>query len=56
MKTITTIPPEVAALIPCGQLQITKKNIRAFRDVIEQLEIALKLCPAIAPAAWGQAL
>jgi hypothetical protein len=47
MKTITTIPPGVAALIPCGQLQITKRNIIAFKEAIQRLEITLKLCPAI---------
>ena len=47
MELIKTISPAVAALIPCGQLQVTKRNIREFQDGIQQLEIALKLCPKI---------
>ena len=47
MKTIKTISPEVAALIPCGQLYVTKKNIKEFKEAIGRLEIALKLCPKI---------
>jgi len=45
MKTYKTIPPEVAALIPPAQLQITKRNIKEFQSGIENLEIALSKCP-----------
>jgi hypothetical protein len=47
MKTLTAIPKEVAALIPCQQLLITKRNLREFQDAIERLEAVLHLCPAI---------
>jgi hypothetical protein len=47
MKTIKTIPPEVAAIIPCGQLYVTKKNLLEFQEAIGRLEIAVKLCPPI---------
>jgi len=47
MDIITTIPEAVAALIPCGQLYVTKRNIKEFQDAIHRLEIALKLCPKI---------
>jgi hypothetical protein len=47
MEALKTIPTEVAALIPCGQLQVTKRNIKEFQEAIQRLEIALKLCPAI---------
>ena len=47
MKFLETIPPVVAALIPYGQLFVTKRNIPVFQDAILKLEIALKLCPKI---------
>jgi hypothetical protein len=47
MKTIKTISPEVAALIPCDQLKVTKRNIREFQDAIQRLETALQKCPKI---------
>ena len=47
MKTLTTIKPEVAALIPKFQLLVTKRNLKEFADGIERLETALKKCPKI---------
>jgi hypothetical protein len=47
METYKKIPAEVAALIPCSQLIITKENLNAFQFAIGRLDIALKLCPAI---------
>lgn len=47
MEKINFIPKEVAALIPYGQLYVTKRNIREFQDAIHRLAIALKLCPKI---------
>jgi hypothetical protein len=47
MEALKTIPTEVAALIPYGQLYVTKRNIREFQEGIKRLEIALKLCPKI---------
>ena len=41
------IPEAIAALIPCEQLQYTKKYIMEFQDQIHRLIIALKLCPQI---------
>ncbi|MDR2596287.1 MAG: hypothetical protein LBC76_03090 [Treponema sp.] len=42
-----TIPPEVAALIPCDQLYVTKRKIREFQECNKHLETALKKCPKI---------
>jgi hypothetical protein len=47
MEALKTIPPEVAAIIPFGQLYITKRSIKEFQVAIGRLEIAVKLCPAI---------
>jgi len=47
METITTIPTELQAIIPRGQLFVTKKYIREYQYEIQRLAIALKLCPAI---------
>jgi len=47
METLKTIPEAVAALIPCGQLYVTKRNIKEFQDAISRLETALNKCPAI---------
>jgi hypothetical protein len=47
METITTIPAAVAALIPVGQLKVTKKSLHEFSDAIERLEATLKKCPKI---------
>jgi hypothetical protein len=47
MKTIKTIPPEVAAVIPCGQLEVTKQNPNAYIDPVKRLEEQLKKCPNI---------
>jgi len=47
MKTLTTIPAAVAALIPFVQLKVTKGNIKEFSDCIQRLETALKKCPKI---------
>jgi hypothetical protein len=37
MEPITTIPPEVAAIIPYQQLQVTEENLPAFVPAIERL-------------------
>jgi len=47
METIKTIPPEVAALIPCDQLYITKRSFREFKGAIKRLETSLEKCPKI---------
>jgi hypothetical protein len=47
MKTLTTIPPAVAAMIPASQLAITKRNLKEFAGAIQRLETALKKCPKI---------
>jgi len=47
MKNLKKIPPEVAALIPCSQLQVTKMYYKSFKEPIGRLEIALRLCPKI---------
>ena len=47
METITTIPTELQAIIPRGQLFVTKKYIREYQYEIQRLAVALKLCPAI---------
>ena len=47
METLTTIPPEVAALIPRVQLKITRGNLREFSDGILRLQAQLKKCPKI---------
>jgi hypothetical protein len=47
METIKFIPDGVAALIPSGQLYVTKRSIREFQEPIHRLMIALKLCPKI---------
>ena len=47
MVQVFRIPTKVAALIPCGQLEVTNGNLREFQDAINRLEIALKLCPKI---------
>ena len=47
MKNIKKIPPEVAALIPCSQLQVTKMYLKTFQEPINRLAIALRLCPKI---------
>jgi hypothetical protein len=47
MKTTKTIPPEVAAVIPCGQLEVTKQNPDAYTETVERLEEQLKKCPNI---------
>jgi hypothetical protein len=47
MTEFHTIPQAVAAIIPCGQLRVTKENLKAFQDAIQRLEIALRLCPKI---------
>ena len=54
MKFSKKIPPEVAALIPCGQLEFTKRNMRVFQGTIQRLETALKLCPAIGATEWSK--
>jgi hypothetical protein len=47
MKQSIIIPPAVAALIPCGQLRVTKENPEAFADALERLEQQLEKCPKI---------
>jgi hypothetical protein len=47
MKTITTIPPEVANLIPKVQLRITSRNLREFSGCILKLQSQLEKCPKI---------
>jgi len=47
MKTITTIPQAVAAIIPYNQLAVTKKNLHAFTAEIERLETLLEKCPRL---------
>jgi len=47
METIKSIPPEVAALIPAVQLQITKKYLQEFSEPIIHLAALLKKCPKI---------
>ena len=47
MEVKETIPHEVAALIPCVQLLVTKKELRLFQGCIQRLEKALNLCPTI---------
>jgi len=42
METLKTIPAEIAALIPKYQLEVTTGNLKAFTDVITELETALK--------------
>jgi hypothetical protein len=44
MKQSITIPPEVAAIIPYSQLQVTQQNPKAFAEPIEQLK---KIIPSI---------
>jgi hypothetical protein len=44
MKIIKTIPPEVAAVIPCGQLEVTKQNPDAYAEPVERLEEQFKKC------------
>jgi hypothetical protein len=43
METYKIIPAEIAALIPCSQLIVTKENLKSFQFAIGRLEIALKL-------------
>jgi hypothetical protein len=47
MEIINEIPTEVAFIIPYDQLKIIKNNIQEFQNEIQQLKIALKLCPVI---------
>jgi hypothetical protein len=47
MEVFHKIPEAVAALIPCGQLSVTKRNLNEFQEGIQRLEIALRLCPKI---------
>ena len=47
MENIYTIPPEVAALIPKAQLQVTQKNLWEYTREIKRLETSLHKCPKI---------
>jgi hypothetical protein len=42
-----TIPPEVAAIIPYSQLEVTQQNPAAYAEPIERLIRALASIPAI---------
>jgi hypothetical protein len=42
-----TIPPEVAAIIPYSQLEVTRQNPAAYAEPIERLTRALAAIPAI---------
>jgi hypothetical protein len=47
MKHLITIPPEVTAVIPYGQLKVTKQNPDAYAEPVERLEEQLKKCPIL---------
>jgi hypothetical protein len=47
MKTIKTIPPEIAAIIPLGQYTVTEEHPDTFAEAIERLETRLRECPPI---------
>jgi hypothetical protein len=47
MNTITTIPANVAALIPYSQLAVTLSNLAAYSEPIERLGRQLQKCPKI---------
>ena len=47
MKELTTIPPEVAALIPKMQLEVTQDNVSDYSEIILKLQAQLKKCPKI---------
>jgi hypothetical protein len=47
MKTVNSIPPAVAAIIPYVQLWYTKASQKDFSEEIQGLEEQLKKCPKI---------
>jgi hypothetical protein len=47
MKTIKTIPPEVAAIIPWGQYAVTEEHLDTFSEAVERLQARLRKCPKI---------
>jgi hypothetical protein len=47
MDEFTTIPPEVAVLIPVMQLKATRENVREYSDCIIKLKTQLEKCPKI---------
>jgi AAA15 family ATPase/GTPase len=47
MEKLTTIPNEIAALIPVIQAMMTKENLESFTEAIERLAKALEKCPKI---------
>jgi hypothetical protein len=47
MRTIKTIPPKVAAIIPIGQYAVTEEHLDTFSEAIERLEKQLDKCPEI---------
>jgi len=47
MEEFTTIPPEVAVLIPVMQLKATIENVREYSDCIKRLKTRLEECPKI---------
>ena len=44
---MTTIPAEVAAIIPVVQLKITRQNLPDYTEAIQRLETKLQKCPVI---------
>jgi hypothetical protein len=46
-KQSITIPPDVAAVIPYSQLEVTRQNPDAYAEPIERLTRVLAAIPAI---------
>jgi hypothetical protein len=47
MKQSIIIPPEVAAVIPCSQLEVTRQNPGAYAPAIERLAEQIRKCPRL---------
>jgi hypothetical protein len=47
MKTLKTIPPEVAAVIPWGQYEVTAEHLDTFTEAIQRIEQQLQKCPKL---------
>ena len=47
MNILKTIPAEVAKIIPINQLIVTRQNLSAFADAIEQIQKQLAKCPKL---------
>jgi hypothetical protein len=47
MQKIITIPPAVAAVIPYGQLQVTRQHPDAYAEPLERLTKAIQNIPSI---------